>query len=374
VSAKLETIWPAKPHTIAKIAMLRAYLHVWFAILARAPFFRGKDLWYIDGFAGPGEYTNHDQGSPIAALAAARSAIAELGTTWGAGDIRCLFIEEDRDRFAHLAGKLAGLADERRIHRHTFHGTFVDGLSWLKAQAVNPFAAGDPVFAFIDPCGPEGLSFSAVRELLSRPGCEVLVNLDSDGAGRICMAGESANHRELLNDVFGGGDWEAELTGVHQLHEAARKVVALYKRKLRAIPDVNYAFSFEMRKQHDMFDYHLVFASQHPRGLEKMKEVMRQIDKSGEYCFSDEQSPQQSLFTFDDPSAAALDMAARFKGQKVPYVDVQRHALNDSPFTNPKQMLAVLEKQGKIAVDVGSEQRSKNTYPERLHPVMKIQF
>src|SRR5882762_9188635 len=100
MSAKQSTVWEAEPHTIAKIAMLRSYLHLWFAILgARFP---GKDLWYIDGFAGPGEYTNYPQGSPIAALAAAEAARAKVDSRWVARDIRCLFIEEDRARFEHL--------------------------------------------------------------------------------------------------------------------------------------------------------------------------------------------------------------------------------------------------------------------------------
>jgi hypothetical protein len=58
VSTKHTGVWPAEPHTIAKIAMLRKYLFQWFSILGTSAFFRGKDLWYIGGFAGPGEYTN----------------------------------------------------------------------------------------------------------------------------------------------------------------------------------------------------------------------------------------------------------------------------------------------------------------------------
>ena len=372
MSAKQSTVWEAEPHTIAKIEMLRSYLHLWFAILGAR--FRGKDLWYIDGFAGPGEYTNYPHGSPMAALTAAGSARAEVGSRWVAGDIRCLFIEEDRARFEHLEGKLEDLAQDPRIHRQAFHGTFVEGLAWLKSQGINPFASTDPTFAFIDPFGPVGLSFSAVRELLSRRACEVLVNLDSDGVGRICLAGEHANHRALLNDVFGDESWEPELVGVHQLHVAARRVVALYKRKLRAVPDVNYAFSFEMRKQHHVFDYHLVFASQHPLGLERMKEVMKKIDKSGAYCFSDAHVGQESLFTFDDPAGPASEMAKYFAKRNIEYQDVQKYALNESPFPNPKSMLAALEQHERITVDVGGQKRTKCTYPDRLHSVMRIQF
>ena len=66
MSKKMPKIWEAPPHTLAKIEILRSYLHAWFSILGST--FTGRDLWYLDGFAGPGEYTNSPDGSPIAAV------------------------------------------------------------------------------------------------------------------------------------------------------------------------------------------------------------------------------------------------------------------------------------------------------------------
>ncbi|MBE0615086.1 MAG: three-Cys-motif partner protein TcmP [Burkholderiales bacterium] len=369
MSSKLPTIWKAEPHTIAKIEMLRSYLFVWFSILGRE--FKGKDLWYIDGFAGPGTYTNYNQGSPIAALESASEAI-NSASAWNAGNVHCVFIENDKARFRHLERKLEEIPSERRVHRHPFLGTFVDGIAHLQQQSTNPFRASDPVFAFIDPFGPAEMSFSAVRELLSRPGCEVLVNLDSDGVSRIYSAGASANHMKLLDDVFGDSEWKEVLAGCDQL-QAVRKVVSLYKNKLRAIPGVNYSFEFEMRKQNDVFDYHLVFASQHPRGLEKMKEVMKKIDKSGSYCFSDSTGGQQFLFQFDDPAEHANKLLVRFQGTGAPYKDVHDYALNESPFPNPKSMLKVLENSGKVSVQCATRRRA-GQYPEHAQPSMVINF
>lgn len=75
---KLPTVWNAPPHTIAKIEMLRAYLVAWFQILGRSR--RGQELLYVDGFAGPGEYSNYSVGSPVAALSAAREALDATGS------------------------------------------------------------------------------------------------------------------------------------------------------------------------------------------------------------------------------------------------------------------------------------------------------
>jgi len=352
--------------------MLQSYLYQWFSILGTR--FRNQDLWYIDGFAGPGEYINYSLGSPIAALNAAASAVTSAAARWASGDIHCLFIEQSRPIFENLQRKLAEQTPHPRVHYESHHGTFVEGLEHLRSKSRNPFSSNAPVFAFIDPFGPSDLPFSAVRELLSRPACEVLVNLDSDGVSRIHSAGESADHRRLLTSLFGDSTWEQELAGARDQADAVRRIVQLYKTKLRALPGIQYAFSFEMRKQNHVFDYHLVFASGHPLGLEKMKEVMKRIDKTGAYCFSDAHVGQANLFSFDDPTEAAQVMATHVKNTVQAYKDITLYALNESPFPNPKSMLKVLEREGRISIDCAGRHRRKDTYPDDLHEFIRIRF
>ena len=370
MSAKLSTVWVAPQHTVAKIAMLRSYLFVWFSILGMR--FVGRDLWYIDGFAGPGEYTNYSDGSPIAALKAAAQALAKT-TRWQAGSIHCVFIEEDKARFGNLQQKLTNLPEHPRIQRHLHMGTFVDGLAQLRNEQTNPFTSDVPIFAFIDPFGPAGLSFNAVKDLLARPTCEVLINLDSDGISRIYSAGENANFRERLNEVFGDSGWGSELAGVQSQANAARKIVALYKRKLMALPNVRYSFAFEMRSKNDTIDYHLVFASQHPTGLAKMKEVMKRIDQDGIYSFSDGHVNQQTLFRYDDPATHAQQMRTYFGSQTVAYGVINDYALNESPFANPKAMLKLLEINHQISVS-SPRARRVGTFPDDAQHGMNIQF
>lgn len=374
VSTKRTSIWSAEPHTIAKIAMLQKYLFQWFSILGISPYFQGKDLWYVDGFAGPGEYVNHPFGSPNAALAAAAAAFETAGPRWVAGDVRCFFIEETKPIYEHLIQKLDQQKPHPRVHYGTHYGTFVEGLAALRSSEPNPFLSDLPLFGFIDPFGATNMPFAAVREFLSRPSCEVLVNLDSDGASRINSAGESAAHVRHLDALFGDRSWEGDLAGARDQADAARRILHLYKKKLRSIANIKYAFSFEMRKRSHALDYHLVFATGHPRGLEKMKEVMRSIDKTGSYCFSDAHVGQANLFTFDDPKQSAELMAKHFALSVRTYQEVEAYALNESPFTNPRAMLSALESKGRISVDCGDSKRRKGTYPERLHRNMRIRF
>jgi three-Cys-motif partner protein len=99
---QFDTVWKAEPHTIAKIALLSAYLKAWLSILGTARFRRGQEILYVDGFAGPGEYTNHPTGSPIAAVAAATSVLNTHGAEWTAGDTDCAFVDQDGARIENL--------------------------------------------------------------------------------------------------------------------------------------------------------------------------------------------------------------------------------------------------------------------------------
>jgi len=64
MSKQLPVVWDAELRTVAKIAILKAYLNAWFRILGmKRP---GQKILYVDGFAGPGRYRNYDEGSHLA--------------------------------------------------------------------------------------------------------------------------------------------------------------------------------------------------------------------------------------------------------------------------------------------------------------------
>lgn len=343
--------------------MLQAYLSRWFEILGRSK--PRQNLWYIDGFAGPGEYTNSPTGSPVAAITSASEALQRVGDQWKAGGVHCVFIEENPERFEHLKNKLVANANTQKIQTHFFNSTFVEGLSALRQQVQNPFAPPSPLFSFVDPFGAKGVAFADIKDLLSRESSEVLINFDSDGIGRIFRAEEAANHEEILNEIFGDDSWKTELAKHRPSHELYRGVLALYKQKLLALPKVRYVFAFEMRSAKNTIDYHLVFASQHPLGLEKMKEAMKTIAKDGDYCFSDAHLNQSSLLRFDEPAAYGPQLFEQFRGRVANYPELNDYALNETPFTNPKSMLKDLEGKGMIQVSSSDPKRRKGTFNEK---------
>lgn len=366
MSKKLTTIWKAEPHTIAKIALLSAYLKAWFSILGIKPPRRNAELLYIDGFAGPGEYTNHPTGSPVIALEAASSVLNTHQAKWKAGDIYCAFVELDASRMQNLERKLALVPSHPRVHPSTYATSFVDGLAAIKAARPRPFSQAHPLFVFIDPFGATGAPFKAVAEILSSPSSEVLINFDADGIARIYRAGDDANRDFLLTEVFGDTSWRESLSFDTDFNDQCRQALELYKHRLRTLPGIRYVFAFEMRGAKDSINYFLVFASGHPLGLEKMKEAMKSIDQSGAYTFCDANVAQSLLFRFDDPEEFARQLFERHKGKRVPYHDLHDFALNHTPFANPKRMLKWIEDNDlieKVEVLPGKPRR-KGTFSE----------
>ena len=182
-SKKFDVTWKAEPHTIAKIKLLQAYLKAWLSILGISR--RGEQLLYVDGFAGPGEYTNYPTGSPIAAIDAAKSVLATHGDKWIAGDVHCEFIDAAPDRIAHLTRKVNQTPKPGRVHTYIHGVAFVDGLALVKKELPQPFSQHHPLFVFVDPFGATGFPFRTMQEILSSPCSEVLINLDGDGIDRI---------------------------------------------------------------------------------------------------------------------------------------------------------------------------------------------
>jgi three-Cys-motif partner protein len=353
------TTWKAAPHTLAKIRILSTYLQAWFQIMGRSQ--RGKDILYIDGFAGPGSYANHAEGSPLAALRVLSEARKSVGKNWVAGDVHVALVEQEPSRHQALRSAVEPFRQVPNLLLHLYSLPFEEALRQLQAAAPRFFGSPVPLFAFIDPFGVKGFSFGSLRMLFSNPMAEVLVNFDADGVARVLRAGEAADHAVILTSIYGSDEWRS-LNPDASMPALVRSSMNLYRERLKTLADVRYVFAFEMRTRRTSIDYYLVFASRHPLGLEKMKEAMRSVDQSGGYQFCDATGHQGDLFRFDDPANYAHVTMARFLGKTVPYEDVRDFVLNETPFATPGSILKELEHSGRLSVMSRNPNRRRYTY------------
>ena len=135
--------WELLPHTAAKHEILRQYLGAWFPILGIGT---GSDLYYFDGFAGPGEYTGGELGSPLIALNTAANVASMFPSS-----VYFVFSELEAPRARHLSDLLSGRYYPPHFNIDVrsavpFEEVMVEYLDRLEVLGTNP-----PMFVFIDP-------------------------------------------------------------------------------------------------------------------------------------------------------------------------------------------------------------------------------
>ena len=369
--APTSTQWPIEPHTRAKHEILRLYLQAWVPILGQSSF---PEVAYIDGFAGPGRYSEGEDGSPIIALNAALEQESRIRP-----EMSFLFVESRRDRADMLRTILSDMAippkfevtvegDEasksgfdvvvsRFIEKHSSHGRNLP-----------------PTFALIDPFGWEGVPFDIVRRILSFPSCEVMVTFMYEEINRFIG---HPDQEKNFNTFFGTEAWHP-ITSIRVPRERNRQLHDLYVRQLRESACTKYVRSFEMRNDRDVTDYYLFYATNSLLGLKKMKEAMWKVDKSGSFRFSDATNPLQMVLFGNEPQFDVLRslILDRFQGQEATIDEIEEFVVAETAFreTHYKtQILRPLELSnppGLMVIDP-PENRRPGTYPD---PSLRVRF
>src|SRR5262249_9268887 len=151
-------------------AILQKYLQAWFPILTRQASALARqfgmnpkrEVLFIDGFAGPGEYTNGKEGSPVIALKAALNHSTSFPIP-----VRMMFIEERKDRFQHLqrvlAPYLAQLGASANILAVDPRSGDCDSvLNALLNESEQKKISFGPALAFLDQFGYGAVSMSLI--------------------------------------------------------------------------------------------------------------------------------------------------------------------------------------------------------------------
>jgi hypothetical protein len=250
----------------------------------------------------------------------------------------------------------------------------VDGIQQSKQEFGRAFLTNAPLLVFVDPFGATGAPFSVIKEILSSGTTEVIINFDADGVARIWKAGAASDAERHLTEIYGGDCWKEIASDGMSYRDLCFACARLYKEQLLSLPNVEYAFSFEMGQASNRLDYFLIFASQNEKGLEKMKEVMKSIDQSGDFRFYDTQVGQEQLIKFDTPELWIDPLVKNFAGRLVAYKELKRWILNETPFfTFSSTILKPAAEKGLLeAVPKAGESIRKGTFPEAK--LMGIQF
>ncbi len=284
-------LWERDPHTAAKHTLLRRYLSAWFPIMATR--FRIEGITFLDGFAGPGEYLNSQESSPVIAMGQAlRSEVTQRGT-----NTRLVFIEEQKRRAEHLSTHLDSVFPDAhrpstctiRVHR----GKCGD----LYSQAIGEVGGWDgPVFANLDGWGTD-TNYDIVQRIAQQQSSELLVTFQDQFFIRFANGDQESGER-----VFGHSDWR----GVDQLptHEKKPFLLDLYRQGLHKA-GFKHVLTFEMIDEGN-HSLHLFFGTTNEVAVRKFKDGLWEVDGMTGQRFRDPRDPDQMTFEILEPDFTPL--------------------------------------------------------------------
>lgn len=343
-------------HTRVKHAILERYLSAWIPILAK----NCPDLLYIDGFAGPGEYSKGEDGSPIIAM---RTALKHQKTI--KRSMRLVFVEKDIKRAKSLEHKLSGFGPAVGKVRHEIAPEIDFQSAWrnLAKEYQSNVQGSIPIFAFIDPFGWNDIPLSVLKQIMSRDRCEIFVTFMYEELNRFLQHPDQV---ENFNKLFGTDRWQR--VGMRKDPQFRKEfVLNLYRNQLRN-EVAKFVSYFEMKNDNNATKYVLFHATNNLKGVVKMKEAMWRADPSGKYTFSDATDPKQGKLFGDSPNFDRLEklIIDRFKHTTVTVQEIENFVLIETPFreTHYKRILQKLEVASPSGIEVidPPENRRKGTF------------
>jgi three-Cys-motif partner protein len=272
--------------------LLQTYLPEWAYKVGT----KWDSLVYVDGFAGPWETTDPDYadssfGVAVATLRNCRAGLQSKGFNLSTAAI---LVESDKDAFSKLdafaeSNNAPGLAVK------AIKGKFVNEIprvnEEIKRAGLHSFK-----FVLLDPKGWADIPMQKLRPFLSSRSCEVIINLMTKHIVRFLR---EENRAESYNALFGRlGVLEnlQEATGDEKVELAVQE----YCRSLQLLCSFRYVSSAvvlePIRRE---IKYFLVYATNHPRGVEVFKTAEMKAARIQEVVRQEKQiqkTGQESLF------------------------------------------------------------------------------
>ena len=276
--------WELEPHTLGKHKVLENYMQAWLPIMTS---WNGRVL-FIDAFAGPGEYSGGEPGSPVIAL---RSFLNHSGLSRFKGQVHYLFIEKTKARYEHLVGVVGNMEKELppscsyEVVNSTFDETLTKALDQIAEQNTNLA----PAFVMIDPFGVSGTPMKTVARILESPRSEVYISFMYESMNRFK---EHPNFEKHLDELFGCQEWQQ---GIDLADGKERKdfLYGLYISQLKK-HGAKHVVHFELYEGERLV-YAIFFGTKNLAGSDKMKQAIWKVTPFGDFKFRGGQLGQLTL-------------------------------------------------------------------------------
>lgn len=233
---------------------------------------------YVDGFAGPWgtrdpEYSDSSFGVAYETI---RKAQLGLKDRWKRNLAVQMILVEQRDKAFVRLNQYATKKNQSGFVVKAIPGTFIDNIpiinDEIRKTARNPFR-----FVLLDPKGWADIPMQTLGPFLRERSCEVLINLMTRHIVR--FLGEE-NRADSYNKLFGRNEVLGILRNIPEGPERVERAVTEYCHSLRTLCKFEYvSAAVILEPNKEQVKYFLVYASNHPRGVEVFKTAENKVSK-----------------------------------------------------------------------------------------------
>ena len=357
-----DPLWVCPPRTKAKLELLTNYLSAWFGILAASGF---KHVFYVDGFCGPGQYKDGEDGSPIIATRLANSTAQKFPGFKAS----LIFVDSEPGAIAHLRSMPAIQKHHSNVSIDVKEGAFADEVDGIVAGLAAH--KNSPTFSFIDPFGFSHSPFEKLELLMQNRSSEIFVNLMCGFMNRF-KEHDDDQITENIKNMIGEGD----LNTIVDAADSIDAICLAFECNLKKIGP--YTLKFMMRDEKNIRDNAFFFCGKHPRGFEKIKQANWKLDPVHGNSFSahgEANSIQGDMFRTGPQTQELSNLLAKnFGGIKgVSVEEIFQWVIEETESFLPSHARVELEilNQRKVITAIndptGSKRkRAKNAWPKRL--------
>ena len=351
-----DTIWPLDPHTIGKHRVLENYLNAWLPILAQSH----PLVQVIDGFAGPGEYTGGEPGSPLIALQALRRHSA-----WERirDKIEFLFIEKDEVRADHLRELLTRETLPPEMIRPSVNtASFESAMTAILDATEEQNAKPPPAFVMIDPFGFSDTPMSVIGRILKIPRAEVYISFMFRDINRFLT---DPGKEDALDSLFGCTEWR-DSRAIGDRGGRRDFLLGLYRSQLKRA-GAEYVLHFDLYEEQTHV-YTIFFGTGSLKGSDKMKKAIWKAAPLGAFRFRGAKADQLILGDgLVDNTQFQGELRARFNDiDWIPIQDILDFVSSDETGFHTGHLrsngLIPMEQRGELEAKDGTR-RNARTYP-----------
>lgn len=344
-----------KPQSIAKAKIVTRYFVVWANIMQRS---NCGHLTYLDIFSGRGRYKDGSPSTPVRIL----DELLSLPQIWDILELR--FYEGVMENYEILRQEIC--------NHEVYHKLKYKPNVQLKKVDYDFFSdlkLGDCTFSFIDPHGNRDLSLELISGVVRNWGSDCVFYLSISGIRRNIGSRQQRDRMKLIFTPEGVKRIHALVQDRSNREPFHEIVLQELKRSLESKGRA-FVLPFVVKfPRTNTVSHCLVFLTKHPRGFEKMKDIMAdESEKDGDgfplYVLSTDDQLKLGLGKGLERTARRL--LSDFEGKTVrvrKLLDACHERRYDAPNKNLKDSVLFLEEKGLVHVDVPREKRMRGGVP-----------